>query len=127
MGWRAFVTARTMEHWAHGLDIRAAVNQPAADTDRLQPIAWLGYSSLPYAFERADVQPPSGHTLRIDVTGPNREMWTYGPPDATDVISGPAGIWCRRAVQRITPEDASELSADGPLAELAVRHARAFL
>ena len=41
-------------------------------------------------------------TLRIDVTGPCGDLWSYGPADATDTITGPAGQWCRLAVQRIT-------------------------
>ena len=65
MGWRTFVTARTMEHWAHGLDIRAAVHVAAVDTDRLQHIAWLGYSTLPYAFgARRRRSPRSAHAPR---------------------------------------------------------------
>ena len=127
MGWRAFVTARLMEHWAHGLDIRAAVGVDAPDTDRLKHVAWICYSALPYAFTVADVRPPADRTLRLDLTGPAGESWTFGPEDATDGITGPAGVWCRRAVQRIRPEDANALRADGPLAELAIEHARAFL
>jgi uncharacterized protein (TIGR03084 family) len=127
MGWKTFVTARTMEHWAHGLDVRAAVGVPGHDTDRLQHIAWLGYSSLPYAFGRGEVRPPEGHSLRVDLVGPSGQHWSFGPDDATDHISGPAGVWCRRAVQRITYDEAGELDRDGPLAELALRHARAFL
>lgn len=127
MGWRAFVTARLMEHWAHGLDIRAAVNRPPLDTDRLRHIAWICTSAVPYALGVAGVTAPEGHTLRVEVTGPDGEVWTYGPEDATDRITGPAGQWCRLAVQRISFEQASDLVAEGPLAELALRHARAFL
>jgi uncharacterized protein (TIGR03084 family) len=127
MSWRSFVTARLMEHWAHHLDIREAVGAPAIDTDRLRHVAWIGYNALPYAFGVAGVTAPEGHTLRLEVSGPGGETWTYGPADATDTIVGPAGIWCRRATQRITPAEANELIATGPLAELAVEHARAFL
>jgi uncharacterized protein (TIGR03084 family) len=128
MGWRAFVTARLMEHWAHGLEIRAAVGAPAVDTGRLEPIGWLCYSSLPYAFHVDGVEPPAGRTLRVEVTGPNGEQWTYGKDDATDVLSGPAGVWCRRGVQRMSVKEAAgQLQVEGPLADLALRHARAFL
>lgn len=127
MGWRAFVTARLMEHWAHGLDIRAAVGAPAEDTDRLRHIAWICTNAVPYAFHVAGVTAPEGRTLRVEVTGPSGEVWGYGPEDATDRITGPAGQWCRLAVQRIGRDDASDLTADGPLADLALTHARAFL
>lgn len=127
MGWRSFVTARLMEHWAHGLEIRAAVGVEGVDTERLEHIARLGWATLPYAFRIAGVEPPSDRTVRVTVTAPNGDQWTFGPDDATDELAGPAGVWCRRAVQRIAPEAATELVASGPLAELALRHARAFL
>ena len=127
MGWRAFVTARLMEHWAHGLDIRGAVGAPEIDTDRLRHVAWICYSALPYAFGVAGIDAPAGHTLRLELTGPDGESWNYGPDDATDRITGPAGVWCRRATQRITAAEAGALQADGPLADLALANARAFL
>lgn len=127
MGWRAFVTARLMEHWAHGLDIRAGLEVPSIDTDRLEPIAWICTSALPYAFSVAGVEPPAGHTLRLDLVGPEGQPWTFGPQDATDTIIGSAGEWCRVAVQRLDAKDATSLQASGPLAEMALRCARAFL
>lgn len=127
MGWKAFVTARLMEHWAHGLDIREAVGGKAPATDRLRHVAWLCVNAVPYALRVAGVTPPEGHTLRVEVTGPNGDVWAYGPEDATDRITGPAGQWCRLAVQRITRDQAPDLRADGPLAELVLDHARAFL
>jgi uncharacterized protein (TIGR03084 family) len=124
MGVRAFGSARLMEHWAHGLDIRAAVDCPGADTDRLRHVAWIGASAVPYAFGVAHVEPPADRTLRFELTGPD---CAFGPADATDVIRGPAGQWCRLAVQRLRRDHAPDLVAEGPLAELALAHARAFL
>jgi uncharacterized protein (TIGR03084 family) len=124
MSLRAFAAARIMEHWAHGLDIRAAVDRPGTDTDRLRHVAWIGAQAVPYAFHFAGITAPEGRTLRFELTGPD---CVFGPADATDVIRGPAGQWCRLAVQRISLADAPDLTADGPLAELALQHARAFL
>ena len=127
MSWRSFVTARLMEHWAHGLDVRAAVGAPAHDSDRLRHVAWIGVGALPYAFSVAGVDPPPDRTLRVELVAPSGSQWAYGPPDATDRVSGPAGEWCRVAVQRLARADAHGLKAEGPLAELALDHARAFL
>jgi uncharacterized protein (TIGR03084 family) len=124
MGLRAFGTARLMEHWAHGLDVRAAVDRPGTDTDRLRHVAWIGINALPYAFGVAGVEPPAGRTLRFELVGPDLAL---GPADGTDVVRGPTGQWCRLAVQRITRDQAPDLVAEGPLAELALSHARAFL
>jgi uncharacterized protein (TIGR03084 family) len=132
MGWRAFVTARLMEHWAHGLDVRAGVDRPGADTARLRHVAWIGVNALPYAFGVAGVHPPPGRSLLVELTPPPGigspdEMWTFGPDNATDRITGSAGEWCRRAVQRVTRAETPGLVADGELAELALDHTRAFL
>jgi uncharacterized protein (TIGR03084 family) len=130
MGWRSLVTARLMEHWAHGLDIRAAIEEPGIDTARLRHVAWIGYSALPYAFGVAHVEPPAGHTLRLELAPPEAvggDPWVIGPDDATDRITGLAGQWCRIAVQRMNLAEARDLEPDGPLAGLALAHARAFL
>ena len=129
MGLRAFVTARLMEHWAHGLDVRAAVGADARDTERLRHVAWIASNALPYALRVAGVEPPADHSVRFELTAPAGpdQTWTFGPADATDVVRGPAGEWCRLAVQRIRRDQAPGLVADGPLAELALAHARAFL
>ena len=68
--------------------------------------------------------------MRVELTPPpsaGDELWTFGPPEATDRLSGPAGQWCRRAVQRATVFETPDLRAEGPLAELALANARAFL
>lgn len=122
-----FATARQMEHWAHGLDILDALGRPAIETDRLWRVAELGLATLPYAFARARVRRPAGHTLRLvltDRTGTSREL---GRPDATDRIEGDLLSWCRVAVQRHRADRAPALDATGPLAVEAVRHARAYL
>jgi uncharacterized protein (TIGR03084 family) len=127
MGVRAFGAARLMEHWAHGLDIRAAVGRPGTDTRRLHHVAWIGARALPYAFSFAGVEAPAGHTLRFDLTGPDGSAWSFGPDDATDRIEGDLGEWCRLAVQRLDRSGAKGLRSHGSLADLALDKARAFL
>lgn len=127
MSWRSFITARLMEAWAHGLDMRAALGRPGTDTDRLENIAFLGLTSLPYAFHVAGVDAPAGRSLRLELEAPSGAAWVMGKDDATDVITGPASVWCRRAVQRITADEAGALDARGPLAELAIARARCYL
>ncbi|MGH3937714.1 MAG: maleylpyruvate isomerase family mycothiol-dependent enzyme [Pseudonocardiaceae bacterium] len=124
---RVFVIARLMEHWAHGLDIIDALGGRVAETDRLWHIAELGRSTLPYALALARVRPPAGHELRLilsDRTGATREL---GDPKATDTVRGPLLAWCRVAVRRARFQESHELLPDGPLAELAVQQARAYL
>ena len=129
IGMRApsLITARLMETWAHGLDVREALGLPVVDTDRLRHVAWLGYRALPYAFSFAGRERPPGE-LRVEVTSPSGdETWEYGPPDAPNRITGPAGELCRLFAQRVTREDAQRLAAEGEGAVAALEVARAFL
>ncbi|MGH2828917.1 MAG: maleylpyruvate isomerase family mycothiol-dependent enzyme [Actinomycetota bacterium] len=126
MSARAFATARLMETWAHGLDIRAAAGEQPNITPRLRNVAWLVTNAVPYAFRIAGADLPPG-TLRVEVTGPDGDLWTFGPDDATDRISGDAGEYCRVGVQRMKRADATTLKAEGLLAEAALSNLRAFL
>ena len=127
MSLQAFGAARLMEHWAHGLDIRAAVGRPGADTARLHHVAWIGARALPYAFSVAGVTPPPGRTLRLELIDPTGASWSFGPDDADDHIEGPMGEWCRLAVQRIRRDQSKKLRSHGLLADLALDNVRAFL
>jgi uncharacterized protein (TIGR03084 family) len=126
MGARAFVTARLMETWAHGLDLHAALGVEAVDTPRLAHVAWIATRAIPYAFSVVGVEPPSA-PLRVELSLPGGGAWTTGPEDATDRITGPASQYCRVFVQRLDVRGATDLVAegDGAIATLAV--ARAYL
>ena len=125
MSARSFATARLMETWAHGLDIRAALGEPPNETPRLRSVAWLIVQALPYAFRLIQrEQPPGALRVELDFEG---ERWTFGPDDADSTITGPAGEFCRRGVQRLALEDAPNLKAEGRLAEEFLEVARAFL
>ena len=125
MSARMLVTARLMEHWAHGLDIRAAVGEQPNPTPRLRSIALLIFKAMPYAFSVVKVSPPAG-TLRVELDF-DGERWTLGAEDADNVISGDALEYCMVGVQRMHHEEAKTLKAQGPLAEAALKYARAFL
>jgi uncharacterized protein (TIGR03084 family) len=115
-----------METWAHGLDVRAAVGAEPHDTDRLAHIAWLATRALPYAYTVAGREPP-GDPVRVELTLPSGAAWTYGPDDAANRITGPAGEYCRVFVHRSTLSHAPNVHATGPAAVDALAVARAFL
>jgi uncharacterized protein (TIGR03084 family) len=123
----SLVTARLMETWAHGLDVREALGLTVVDSDRLRHVVWLGYRALPYAFSFAGRERPPGE-LRVEVTSPSGdEVWEYGPADAPNRITGPAGELCRLFAQRISRDEAPGLVAEGDGAVAALEVARAFL
>lgn len=134
MSARAFGTLRLMETWAHGLDIKDAMEglltydeeeeDPTDDTSRIRHVAWLAHRMLPYAFAEAGEEYPEGG-IRLELMGPRYARWVYGPEDAPDVIKGVAGEWCRIAVRRLDSE-ATSLKAEGENAEKALKVARTY-
>lgn len=133
IGAKTFASARLMETWAHGLDIRAAMDgrlpvaedeEPETDSARLYHVARLAHSMLPYAFTRAgETYPEQG--IRVQLMGPKYSRWDFGPDDTDIVIKGMAGEFCRVAVHRMRATD-TNLKAIGPDAETALRLLRAY-
>jgi len=115
-------TTRLAEHWAHALDITGPLRIDYPDTDRLRHIAWLGHTTLPYAFGLAGLPPVA---VRCELTAPDGSTWTYGPVDADSSIAGPAAVFCRVGAQRLDPEDADLVTA-GPHGRTALRVLRNY-
>jgi uncharacterized protein (TIGR03084 family) len=113
---RTLATTRLAEHWAHALDIVGPLGIDYPDTARLRHIAWLGHSTLPYAFALAGQEP---HDVHCVLTGPDGTIWRYGPADADSSITGSAGAFCRVGAQRLAP-DQSGLVTDGPYGRAAL-------
>ncbi|BEL05089.1 TIGR03084 family metal-binding protein [Actinoplanes sichuanensis] len=119
---RTLATTRLAEHWAHALDITVPLGVDHPDTARLRHVAWLGLSTLPYAFRLAGLPPAP---VRADLTAPDGSTWRLGDPAAANVITGPAGDFCRVGAQRLAPADA-KLLVSGPQAGTALRLLRNY-
>ena len=113
---RTLATTRLAEHWAHALDIVGPLGIDYPDTARLRHIAWLGHSTLPYAFAVAGQE---AHAVHCVLTGPGGEVWRYGPAEADSSITGSAGAFCRVGAQRLAPDE-SGLVTDGPYGRAAL-------
>lgn len=99
MGARSFATARLMETWAHGQDIVDALGVEREATDRLRHVAHIANGARPYAyFVNAMDVPEAG--VRVELTAPSGETWTWGDEAATDSITGAALDFCLVAIQR---------------------------
>lgn len=130
---KGFATLRLMETWAHGLDIKDAMEgrlpvdeeeEPEGDSPRLRHVAWLAHRMLPYAFEQAgEAYPANG--VRVQLMGPRYARWVFGPEDTDNVIKGIASEFCRVAVHRLDAADTG-LKAIGDDAETALRVLRAY-
>lgn len=85
----SMATARLMETWAHGQDIADALGVRHEPTARLRHVAWIGVRARDYAYVVRGEQPPTT-AFRVELTAPEGELWTYGPEDAAQRVTGPA-------------------------------------
>jgi uncharacterized protein (TIGR03084 family) len=113
---RTLATTRLAEHWAHALDVVGPLGIDYPDTTRLRHVAWLGHSTLPYAFRLAGRPAPP---VFCDLTAPDGSSWQFGDPAAESAIIGAAGAFCRVGAQRRAPAD-SGLRTRGPHGEEAL-------
>jgi uncharacterized protein (TIGR03084 family) len=119
---RTLATTRLAEHWAHGLDVTEPFDVPFPDTARLRHVAWLGHSTLPYAFGLIGEE---AHPVYCELEGPDGDTWRFGSPTAESRITGHAGAFCRVGARRLAPAEAG-LVTRGPHAELALQVLRNY-
>ncbi|MBO0849830.1 MAG: TIGR03084 family protein [Pseudonocardia sp.] len=118
------VTARLMETWAHGQDVADTVGAVREPTDRLRHVAHLGVRALPFSYALHDRPAPQA-PVRVELTGPGGDVWTWGPSDAADRVRGPALDFCLLVTQRRHREDLA-LEVRGPVAAEWMSIAQAF-
>ena len=108
MGAKSFLTARLMEAWAHGQDIvdalddHGATDRPA--TDRVRHIAQLGVITRGWTYMNRGLDAPTT-PVRVELTAPSGDTWTFGPDDADESIVGPAVDFCLVTTQRRHVDD----------------------
>ena len=104
MGAATMATARLMETWAHGQDIADALGVTREPTARLRNVAHLGVRTRDFAFIQRGLPVPDGE-FRIELTAPDGSLWTWGPVDAEERLTGPALDFCLLVAQRRHRDD----------------------
>jgi uncharacterized protein (TIGR03084 family) len=117
-------TGRMMETWAHGQDIAEAIGRPHPVTGRLRHVAHITVRARDYAFLANGLTPPEA-PIFVEVTAPDGAMWTWGPEDAEQRVTGTALDLCLVATQRRHRSDTG-LVAVGPDADRWLGIAQAF-
>lgn len=107
----SMATARLMETWAHSLDVHEGLGERVEDTDRIRHVAHLGVRTRDFAFAVHGLEAPS-EEFRIDLVAPSAEVWSWGPEDAAQTLTGSAGDFCRLVTQRVHRSD-TDLVATG--------------
>lgn len=111
----SMATARIMETWAHGLDIADALAIQREPTDRLRHIAHLGHRTFAFSFQTHG-RPAPQVPVHLNLTAPDGSLWTFGPADAADQVTGPALDFCLLVTQRRHRADLA-LEPVGPVAD----------
>jgi uncharacterized protein (TIGR03084 family) len=120
----SMATARLMETWAHGLDVADALGVTRPATARLRSIAHLGVRTRDYAFMVNGLTPPAEPFL-VELRGPDGGVWSWGPADAAQRVTGSAEHFCFLVTQRRARSDL-DLTADGDDARRWLSIAQAF-
>jgi uncharacterized protein (TIGR03084 family) len=124
MSTASMATARLMETWAHGLDIADALGVTPAPTDRIRHIARLGFRTRDFAYAVHGLPTPT-EPFRLELAGPGGDLWSYGPEDAPQRVTGPALDFCLLVTQRAHRDDLA-LEATGADADRWLDIAQAF-
>jgi len=120
----SMATARVMETWAHGQDVADALGVVRVPTDRLQHVVRIGVRTRNFAFGVRGLTAPS-EEFRVELVGPSGELWTHGPADAAQRVTGPALDFCLLVTQRANRADLA-VRAEGPDADRWLHIAQAF-
>jgi len=114
MSVRSSATARLMETWAHGQDVADALKVRRKPTDRLKHVAHIGVTTFGWSYANRGLKVPE-KPVRVELTSPSGELWTWGPEGAEDRVRGPAEDFCLIVAQRRNLADTA-LVITGPVA-----------
>ncbi|GLY53348.1 TIGR03084 family metal-binding protein [Lentzea sp. NBRC 102530] len=120
----SMATARIMETWAHGQDVADALGVVREPTARIKHVCHIGVRTMGFAFLLNGLAVPEV-PVRVELTGPSGELWTWGPQDAENRVSGPALDFAWLVTQRRNREELA-IEAVGPVAQEWVPIAQAF-
>ena len=120
----SMATARLMETWAHGLDVADTLGVKRPGTARLRSIAHIGVRTRDFAFSINGLTPPA-EPFRVELRAPDGSIWSWGPDDAAQRVTGSAEDFCMLVTQR-RPRSALDVQAVGDDAEKWLGIAQAF-
>jgi len=120
----SMATARMMETWAHGQDVADGLGLRRTPTARLRHVAHIGVRTRDFAYLVRGLTAPA-EPFRVELTAPDGALWTWGPEDAAQRVTGPALEFCLLATQRVHRADTA-LLAVGDDADQWLEIAQAF-
>lgn len=124
MSLMSHLTARTMEAWAHGQDVRDTLGVPPLVSRRLRHVAHIGVGARAFSYVTNGWEMPAT-PVDVVLDAPDGSQWTWGPGDAPNRIAGPALDFCLLVTQRRHRDDLA-LDITGDEAERWSTIAQAF-
>jgi enediyne biosynthesis protein E11 len=116
--------AGIMELVGHGQDVADALGVTREYTDRLWHLAWFATLTWEFGYQSRGMTPPDVQ-FRYELTAPSGALWTFGPDDAAQRITGPAVDFCLLVTRRRHRDDLA-LTATGPDADAWLDIAQAY-
>jgi uncharacterized protein (TIGR03084 family) len=113
-----------MELVGHGQDIRDALGVAWGPTDRILHVARIGARTRNFAYRIRGLEPPP-QDFRIELEAPSGELWTFGPPQAPQRVTGSAADFCLLVTRRRNRADLG-LRAVGDDADQWLEFAQAY-
>lgn len=120
----SFLTARLMETWAHGQDVRDALGVPPLVSDRLRHVAHIGVGARAYSYLVHGMEAPDA-PVDVVLAAPGGGEWRWGPGDAPDRVEADALDFCLLVTQRRHRDDL-DIRATGSTAQEWLSVAQAF-
>jgi uncharacterized protein (TIGR03084 family) len=99
MSMASSATARLMETWAHGQDVYDTLGIEHPPTRGLRSIAHLGVATFAFTHRLHGLEVPD-EPVRVELTAPSGELWTWGPHESNQRVVGPAEDFVRVVTQR---------------------------
>lgn len=118
------LTARIMETWAHGQDVYDALGIEHPVTGAVRQVCHLGNRTFGFAYVNRGLEAPTT-PVRVELTAPDGEVWSWGPEDAADRVRGTALDFALVVTRRVRVADTA-LVVEGPVATEWMGIAQAF-
>ena len=101
--------AGIMELFAHGQDIADAIHADREYTDRIRHVVSFAEGNRDFGYQVRGLTPPR-QPFRLELSAPSGSLWTSGPVDAPDRITGPAVDFCLLVTRRRHRDDLALLA-----------------
>jgi uncharacterized protein (TIGR03084 family) len=120
----SMATARFMETWGHGHDVAEGLGQTYPQNDRCKHVCHIGVRARANAYAMRGEEDP-GDDIRVELTAPSGDLWTWGSEDAENRITGKGYDFALLATRRRQRGDV-DVAAEGAAADKFLDVVQAF-